>query len=430
MKNILTIVLVLFFISSNAQTKHNIALKQLKDVDITTTPTTNYILTWNGSFWVAAAPAGGGGTWGSITGTLSDQTDLQAALDAKENLLVNSAGLAAALSDETGTGLSVFSTTPTFTTNITTPSIVGGTSTTQPLTYKTTTGVGATGADHIFQVGNNGATEAMRVLNGGSLAIGTTSLVTTEKLRVNGNLYVDGNAIIKTGTITGFSTNSEIRLDNSVGAQLRFSNARAAFDGSGVHMFGNSGSFTEQLTILGSGSGGIGIRNTSPTALLHIAAGTATANTAPLKITDGTKLTTPEEGAMEYASDVLYFTEGSTRKKVIATLTKNINLPTPSAAENEFIFFTPVAITVTNTRAVLVGSATPSVTYNIGFGTDRTSLTNVYTAGQTVTSTTTGTDASGVNDATIPANSWVILTTTAQSGTVTAINTSIQFTED
>jgi len=32
--------------------------------------------------WVAAS-GGGGGTWGSITGTLSDQTDLQAALDAK-----------------------------------------------------------------------------------------------------------------------------------------------------------------------------------------------------------------------------------------------------------------------------------------------------------------------------------------------------------
>ena len=36
----------------------------------------------NGS-WSWAAPAGGGGTWGSITGTLSAQTDLQAALDAK-----------------------------------------------------------------------------------------------------------------------------------------------------------------------------------------------------------------------------------------------------------------------------------------------------------------------------------------------------------
>jgi len=31
---------------------------------------------------------GGGGTWGSITGTLSDQTDLQSALDAKTPKLI------------------------------------------------------------------------------------------------------------------------------------------------------------------------------------------------------------------------------------------------------------------------------------------------------------------------------------------------------
>ena len=30
--------------------------------------------------------SGGGGTWGSITGTLSSQTDLQAALDAKSSM--------------------------------------------------------------------------------------------------------------------------------------------------------------------------------------------------------------------------------------------------------------------------------------------------------------------------------------------------------
>jgi len=32
---------------------------------------------------VYSGTSGGGGTWGSITGTLSNQTDLQAALDAK-----------------------------------------------------------------------------------------------------------------------------------------------------------------------------------------------------------------------------------------------------------------------------------------------------------------------------------------------------------
>jgi hypothetical protein len=38
---------------------------------------------------VAQSSSGGGGTWGSITGTLSDQTDLQTALDAKQATLVN-----------------------------------------------------------------------------------------------------------------------------------------------------------------------------------------------------------------------------------------------------------------------------------------------------------------------------------------------------
>lgn len=52
---------------------------------------------------------------------------------------------------------------------------------------------------------------------------------------------------------------------------------------------------------------------TSPTATIHIKAGTATASTAPLKFTTGTLLSTPESGAMEFASSHLYFTISSTR---------------------------------------------------------------------------------------------------------------------
>ena len=51
----------------------------------------------------------------------------------------------------------------------------GGTTTTSPIIYRTTSGVGTTGADHIFQVGNNGATEAMRILNNGNVGIGTAA---------------------------------------------------------------------------------------------------------------------------------------------------------------------------------------------------------------------------------------------------------------
>ena len=45
--------------------------------------------------------------------------------------------------------------------------IIGGTSTTADLTFQTTSGVGATGADIHFLVGNNGAIEAFIIYNSG-----------------------------------------------------------------------------------------------------------------------------------------------------------------------------------------------------------------------------------------------------------------------
>src|SRR3990167_2137031 len=54
-----------------------------------------------------------------------------------------------------------------FGTSLVTPTIIGGTGTTSDLNLKTTSGVGATGADMHFLVGNNGATEAMTILNSG-----------------------------------------------------------------------------------------------------------------------------------------------------------------------------------------------------------------------------------------------------------------------
>jgi len=50
-----------------------------------TAPTTGQALTFDGTnlVWATVGGGGGGASWGSITGTLSNQTDLQNALDAK-----------------------------------------------------------------------------------------------------------------------------------------------------------------------------------------------------------------------------------------------------------------------------------------------------------------------------------------------------------
>lgn len=128
-------------------------------------------------------------------------------------------------------------------------------------------------------------------------------------------------------------------------------------------------------------------------------------------------------------------TTACSQNKVILTaskhvLTKNINLEFPvTASENFGLIETPVAITITSVKVVLMGSS-PSVTYNLAFGTDRTSGTNVFTAGQTVTSTTTGTTASsGFNDATVPAGSFIWLTTSASTN-ITQFQIRITYTED
>lgn len=58
---------------------------------------------------------------------------------------------------------------------------------------------------------------------------------------------------------------------------------------------------------------------TAPTALLMLAAGAASANTAPLKFTSGTNLTTPENGAVEYDGTNYYVTSGGVRYTLAMT---------------------------------------------------------------------------------------------------------------
>jgi hypothetical protein len=66
-------------------------LSKLRDVSISN-PQDTQVLTYDLALgkWKNAnsGGGGGGGTWGSITGTLSDQTDLQSALNAKQNSFV------------------------------------------------------------------------------------------------------------------------------------------------------------------------------------------------------------------------------------------------------------------------------------------------------------------------------------------------------
>lgn len=71
---------------------------------------------------------------------------------------------------------------------------------------------------------------------------------------------------------------------------------------------------TEKISI--SDVGAVGIGQSTPTAVLHLKAGTTAASSAPLKLTAGTNMTTPENGAFEFDGTNLYFTVGGVRKTV------------------------------------------------------------------------------------------------------------------
>lgn len=110
---------------------------------------------------------------------------------------------------------------------------------------------------------------------------------------------------------------------------------------------------------------------------------------------------------------------------------KAVTIESPTATEDITLFFTDDAITVTQLNAVLRGSSTPSVTWTIRHSTDRNATGNeVVTSGTTTTSTTTGSVVTSFNDATIPADSWVWLETSASSGSVDELNVVVEFTID
>lgn len=57
-----------------------------------------------------------------------------------------------------------------------------------------------------------------------------------------------------------------------------------------------------------------GFGTNAPSARLHIAAGTASSGTAPIKLTSGTLLSIPEAGAVEYLTNDIYFTDTTPKR--------------------------------------------------------------------------------------------------------------------
>src|SRR3990167_9691346 len=124
----------------------------------------------------------------------------------------------------------------TWQTNIIAPLITGGTGTTSTLKLKSTSGVGTTGAGIIFQVGNNGGTEAMRILNSGELLIGASAKLSTwESLLVQKNQNALSGQIIA-NTTSGAAARAALSITTSAtnSSDLTFQIFSAGYTTSGM----------------------------------------------------------------------------------------------------------------------------------------------------------------------------------------------------
>ena len=84
------------------------------------------------------------------------------------------------------------------------------------------------------------------------------------------------------------------------------------------------------------GFGGI----VAPTAKVHLPAGTAVAGTAPIKLTDGAFLTTPETGTIEFYNSKFTITNKSVRKVIDRTSDVKLTTSTVSNTDTETTVFT------------------------------------------------------------------------------------------
>lgn len=176
------------------------------------------------------------------------------------------------------------------------PLITGGSGTTSTLTLQPTSGAGITNSDIIFKVGNNGAVEAMRVLNTGFVGIGTAS--PSQPLHVYTSAATSRGARIENvSTASGAFAQLEFKAGSN---QFNFGagSTSGAFFIYDVVAGGSAG-----FRIYVTSSGSVGIGTTSPAEKLDVSGNVVASN---FKRGTGS----PENAVVGSVGDIFLRTDG------------------------------------------------------------------------------------------------------------------------
>lgn len=161
----------------------------------------------------------------------------------------------------------------------------------------------------------DGKHNAVMMVDGSSASVGIGTVAPETRLHVVGPAGVTSftGATRLGATITGSTGTTDYSgIDFSQTTANPLARIGAEFTISGSFLrFGTSNAYGTGITNTAMSidyAGNVGIGVASPTASLHVRAGTATAGTAPIKLTSGTSLTTPEAGTIEYDGSFFYLT--------------------------------------------------------------------------------------------------------------------------
>ena len=188
--------------------------------------------------------------------------------------------------------------------------------------YTTTSNLGFSHTDGTVNLSSYIGTSGGAVTLGGYLGTSTNhplyfntnssapQMVLTTSGYLGVGVYVPSQRVDVSGNIRATGDDARLLLRNAASVQASWASEATSGD---MHWKNDGGAAIHSI----NQDGTVGIGLTTATAYLHLKAGTATASTAPIKLTSGVNLTSPEAGALEFSSSILYFTPASTRRKIV-----------------------------------------------------------------------------------------------------------------
>ncbi len=194
-----------------------------------------------------------------------------------------------------------------------------------------------TGAGKVAEFFGASTSSVFSITSSGNVGVGTSTPTHRLTVRSTGSGSDKHFATFNSADVERFSVADDgIALFTGAGGQARIvpnigvysysfrSQNGSSFihvDGGAMNLYDGNGTIalnlTDRLSSKLNGKLFLGGSVTTPSALLHLATGTASASTAPLKFSPGTNLTSAEAGAVEYDGTQLYFSPANTDRNIL-----------------------------------------------------------------------------------------------------------------